>query len=94
VVVLWWSGALAGPRCVSCLECGVVLVEGVVVPYGPALVAVEYCVGARCFFVASWYCAFIVEIIAGAAAISAFGDLVAGHAYINGVAELKVVLAD
>ena len=89
---LWW-GALASPRCVSYLECGTVSVKGVVVSCSLPQVTGEYCVSARGLFVASWYCAFIVEIVVGATAVSAFGDLGAGYAYISGVAELKAVLA-
>jgi len=60
----------------------------------PAQVSVEYCVVAKGLLIASWCCAFMVEIVVGAAAVFAFEDLVAGHAYISGVAGLKAVLAD
>jgi len=35
----------------------------------------------------------VVEVVVGAAAVSTLGDLVAGHAYVSGVAELEAVLA-
>jgi len=93
LVVLWW-GALAGPRCIPYLERGTVPVEGVVVSCGPTQVAVEYRVAAGGLLVATWCSAFVVEVVVSAAAVSAFRDLVVGHAYIGGVAELKAVLAD
>jgi len=64
-----------------------------VVTCGPAQVAVEYCVAAGSLLVVAWCCAFMVEMIVGTAAVSTLGDLVAGHAYISGVAEFKAVLA-
>jgi len=65
-----------------------------VVSYGPTQVAVEYCMVARSLFIVSWYCVFMVEVVVGAAAVSTFGYLVPGHAYISGIAKLKAVLAD
>ena len=44
-------------------------------------------------FVVSWCSVFMVEMVVDAAAVSAFGDFVAGHAYISGVAELETVFA-
>jgi len=65
-----------------------------VVACGPAQVAVEYRIAARGLLIASWYYVFMIEVIVGATAVSTFGDLVAGHAYISGVTELKAVFAD
>jgi len=65
-----------------------------VVSRGPAQVEVEYRVAVSGLLVATWCCAFVVEVVVSATAVSVFEDLVAGHAYIGGVAELKTVLAD
>jgi len=65
-----------------------------VVSCGPTQVAVEYRVTARGFLIATWCSAFVVKVVVSDATVSAFGDLVAGHAYVGGVAELKAVLAD
>jgi len=64
----------------------------VVVTCGPAQVAGEYRVAARGLFVAAWYGTLMVEMVVGTAAVSTLGDLVAGHAYVGGVAEFETVL--
>jgi len=64
-----------------------------VIPCGPTQVAVENGVTAGCFFVASWCCALMVEVIVGAAAVSTLWSFAAGHAYIRGMAELEAVFA-
>ena len=58
---------------------------------GPAQVAVEYCMVARGLLVAAWCGTLMVEIVVGTAIVSTLGDLVAGHAYIYGVAEFEAV---
>jgi len=65
----------------------------VVVTSGPAQVVVEYAMVARGFLVAFWCCAFIVEVVLGAAAVSILWNFVAGHVYVSRVPELKAVLA-
>jgi len=65
----------------------------VVVPCGPAQVAVEYCVTAGCLLVAAWCRTLMVEMVVSTAAVPTFGGLVAGHAYICRVAEFEAVLA-
>jgi len=42
---------------------------------------------------AAWYCAFMVEVVVGTATVSALWHLVAGHAFVGGVAKFKAVLA-
>jgi len=64
-----------------------------VVTCGPAQVAVEYCMAAGSLLVAAWCHTFVVEVVVGATTVSTLGCLVAGHAYVRGVAELKAVLA-
>jgi len=64
-----------------------------VVACGPAQVVIQYGVTAGRLFVAAWSCALMVKVVVGATAVSALWDLVAGHAYISGVAELETVLA-
>jgi len=65
----------------------------VVVTCGPTQVAVEYGVAIGGLFAASWCRAFMVEVVVGAAAVSALWDFVAGHAYVSGVAKLEAVFA-
>jgi len=63
-----------------CLESGAVSGKGIVVSRSPTQVGVVYRVAAGGHFVASWCHALMVEMIVGAAAVSAYEDLVAGHA--------------
>jgi len=59
----------------------------------PAQVAVEYGMAAGGLLVAARCCAFVVEVVVGAAAVSTLWNLVAGHAYVCGVAKLETVFA-
>jgi len=65
-----------------------------VVPCGSAHIAVEYGVSVWGFFIASWGSALVVEMIVGASTIGTSGGLVAGHAQVRWVSELKAVLVD
>ena len=47
----------------------------------------------RGFLVAFWCCAFVVEVVVGAATVSTLCNFVAGHAYVGGVAKLEAILA-
>jgi len=48
---------------------------------------------ARGLLGAAWYSILMVEMVVGTAIVSTLGDLVAGHAYICGVADFEAVLA-
>ena len=88
-----WQGALATSWCVSCLVGRAVVVERMIITCGPAQVAVEYGVGTAGLFPASWCYAFMVKMVVGAATLPTLWNLVAGHAYISGVAKLEAVFA-
>ena len=84
---------MAGSKCVSGFVSVAISVKRMVGTCGPAQVPVPHGVATKGHLVTTWCCAFVVEVVVGTATVSTLRDLVAGHAHIGRVAELKAGLA-